>query len=72
MAYAMACVEVLANNSPKAGELYRELVQAWAALGVKGFYERFMADVPEENVQEWKAKLMNPGLMLLPDPSRLG
>ena len=57
MAYAMACVEVVANSSPRAGELYRELVAAWAAPGVKALYKEVMASVPEEDVQEWKEKL---------------
>lgn len=61
VAYAMACVEVVANWSPRGRELYQELVKAWSAPGAKGFYEQFMASVPEEDVQEWKEKLRNPG-----------
>lgn len=70
MAYAMACVEVIANFSPRGAELYRELVRAWAAPGVKGFYEQFMAEVPEEDILEWKNKFRNPGLLLVPDPNK--
>ncbi|MCK5586295.1 hypothetical protein KAJ02_09510 [Candidatus Bipolaricaulota bacterium] len=67
MAYAMACVEVVANSSPRAGELYRELVAAWGTPGAKALYHQVMAAVPEEDVQEWKEKLRNPGLVFRPD-----
>ncbi len=70
VAYAMACVEVVANWSPHGRELYRELVKAWSAPGLKGFYEQFMANVPEDNVQEWKDKMRNPGLALSPDANK--
>jgi len=70
MAYAMACVEVVANWSPRGRELYRELVKAWAAPGARAFYEQFMAEVPDEEVEKWKDGLRNPGLALLPDPNR--
>jgi len=68
MAYAMACVEVVANCSPHAGEIYRELVKAWAAPNVKGFYKQVMATLPDQDVEDWKDQLRNPGLAFLPDP----
>jgi hypothetical protein len=70
MAYAMACVEVVANWSPRGRELYQELVNAWSAPGVKGFFEQFIANVPDDVVQEWKEKMRNPGLALSPDPNK--
>lgn len=45
MGYAMACVEVVDNWSPHGGDLYRQLVGAWAALTVKAFYDLLIADV---------------------------
>jgi hypothetical protein len=68
IAYAMACVEVIANFSPRGAELYREVVRAWAAPEVKGFYKQFMAEVPEEDVLEWKEKLGSPGPAFLTHP----
>jgi len=70
VAYAMACVEVVANWSPRGRELYQELVKAWTAPGVRGFYEQFMAQVPDDVVQEWKDKMRNPGLALAPDANK--
>lgn len=70
MAYAMACVEVVANCSPDAGEIYRELVKAWADPEVKGFYEQVMATLSEQDVEDWKGQLRNPGLAFLPDPNK--
>lgn len=70
MAYAMACVEVVANWSPRGRELYQELVRAWTAPGVKGFCEQFMANMGEDEVEEWRDKLRNPGLALSPDPNK--
>lgn len=54
MGYAMACVEVVANWSPRGGELYRELVKAWAAPGAKAFYEPFIAKMSEEGGGHWE------------------
>ena len=70
MAYAMACVEVVIDCSPLGRDLYQELVKAWSAPGVKAFYEQFMAEVPEDEVEGWKEGLMHPELMLLPDPNK--
>lgn len=71
MGYAMACVEVAANCSPRGRDLYEELVSVWAAPGLKALYEQFMAEVPEEEVEGWKERLKRPEIMLLPDPSGL-
>ncbi len=70
MVYAMACVEVVANWSPRGRELYQELLKAWASPGAKAFYKQFMAEAPEEEVKNWKNMVRNPGLMLLPDPNK--
>lgn len=70
MGYAMACVEVVASCSPHAGEIYRELVNAWAAPDVKGFYEQVMATLPEQDVEDWKGQFRNPELAFLPDPNK--
>lgn len=68
MVYAMACVEVVANWSPRGRELYQELVKAWAAPGAKAFYEQFIAMMPEEEVAQWKEWMKHPELSLLQAP----
>lgn len=70
LAYAMACVEVVANNSPRAAELYSELVKAWAAPELKAFYHEVMGSMPAAEVQDFKETLLHPELVWEPDPNK--
>ncbi len=70
--YAMACVELVANWSPRGRELYQEMAKAWAAPGLKLLYEQVMAEVPEQKVGEWKQKLRTPGAAFTPNLNQPG
>ncbi|MBN1857466.1 MAG: hypothetical protein JW846_11010 [Dehalococcoidia bacterium] len=70
MAYAMACVEVVANNSARGRELYSELVKAWGAPEVKAFYHEVVGSMPSAEVQDFKETLLHPELVLAPDPNK--
>lgn len=62
--YAMACIEVVANYSAQAGEMYAELVHAWGAPELQAFYRDFVASLPDELIEEWKDCLRRPEVAL--------
>jgi hypothetical protein len=52
-AYAVACVEVVAQSSEKAGELYKQIIESWWDPGLKAISEALMAEVPESEFRSF-------------------
>ena len=67
----MACVEMVVNNSPEAAKLYQELVDGWAAPGLKAFYRQFIGEVDPAVKEDWKESLRKPELVLGSNPNQV-
>jgi hypothetical protein len=70
LAYAVACVEVVAQSSVKAGELYKQIIESWGNPGLKAVYEALMAEVPDSELEKVKEALLHPETGFLPDPNK--
>jgi hypothetical protein len=69
IAYAMACVEVVARRNKKASKIYRKIVEAWGHQGVYNTSESIFSEVPdyEEKIKE---AFIHPEKEFLPDPNK--
>ena len=47
LAYAVACVEVVCNNSEKARILYNRIIEAWSDAGVKAICDEIASIKPD-------------------------
>lgn len=70
LAYAIACVEVVAKNSKKAGAIYDQIVEAWENSGVKAISREFLSDITDSKKEEIKQALIHPENAFLPDPNK--
>jgi hypothetical protein len=70
LAYALACVEVLSNSSTKAGEIYKQIIEAWSHLGLKTLYDAFVSEVSDSELERVKEALIHPEKDSLPDPNK--
>ncbi len=52
MAYAMACVEVVAQHSERAGLIFREIIDAWGRPGLQAMCEEVMLGLVGEELRE--------------------
>lgn len=69
-AYAMACVEVVAEKSEKAGEIYHQIIEAWGNPKVRNLGESVIADIPDSEKEKAKQALIHPENEFLPDPNK--
>lgn len=60
MSYAMACVEVVANNSKRAGIIFKDIIDAWGRPGIEATYNEIISKVPDSIKEDWKQKLRVP------------
>ena len=70
LVYAAACVEVVAQMSDKAGEVYQRIIEGWAKPGIKAVYEAIICEVPESEIEKIKNAMLHPETELLPDPNK--
>lgn len=68
--YAMACVEIVSNNSERAGAIYRNILDAWEKPGIKTFYDELISEIPDSEKEEWKNKLKFPEKAFEPDVNK--
>ena len=47
LAYAVACVEVVANSSEKAGILYNRIIEGWSDAGIKTVFDEISSIMPD-------------------------
>lgn len=60
LAYATACVEVVAKSSEKARAIYQQIIEAWEKPGTKAFQEAIMSEVPDSEIEKAKYALLHP------------
>ena len=53
-AYAVACVEVVSNNSEKAGAIYQKIIEAWIDPRLKCFINEIASVIPETEKEKIK------------------
>ncbi len=70
LAYAIACVEVVAKSSEKAGAIYSQIIEAWGNPGVKVMSKEFLSEIPDSKKEEIKQALIHPENAFLPDPNK--
>jgi len=70
LAYAVACVEVVAKSSEKARIIYNRIIEAWSDAGVKAMGDEIASIIPESGKDKIKNALLHPETELLPDPNR--
>ena len=46
-AYALACVEVVCENSEKAGIVHDKIAEAWSDAGIKAIFEEIASIKPD-------------------------
>ncbi|MFC2012630.1 hypothetical protein ACFLVU_05820, partial [Chloroflexota bacterium] len=68
LTYAIACVEIVAKNSEKAGVIYDQIVEAWENPRVKAISKEFLSEIPDFKKEEIKQALIHPETAFLPDP----
>ncbi len=57
MGYAMACVEIVSENSERAGAIYRDMLDAWGKPGIKTLYNELISVIPELEKRTWRKML---------------
>ncbi len=68
-AYAMACVEVVAEKSEKAGKIYQQIIEGWGNPEVQGFFDTVNSEISDSDKENVKQALIHPESFLLPDPN---
>jgi len=58
--YAMACVEIVCENSERAGAIYRDILDASGKPGIKTFYDELISEIPELLKGKWRKMLRFP------------
>ena len=69
-AYAMACVEVVAEKSEKAGEIYHQIIEAWGNPKLRSLGESVIAEIPDSKKEKINQTLIHPESEFLPDPNK--
>jgi len=70
LAYAVACVEVVCENSETARTLYNRIIEAWSDARRKAVSDKIDSIIPEAEKDKIKNALLHPETELLPDPNR--
>jgi len=60
LGYAMACIEIVAKNSKRAGDIYRKIEDAWGKPGIKTSYNEIISLFPDSEKEDLKRKMMSP------------
>jgi hypothetical protein len=69
-AHGLACVEVVSENSEKAGVVYDGIIEAWSAPGMKVVFDDIGSMIPEWGKGKIKDGLLHPETGFSPDPNR--
>ncbi|MFC1871622.1 hypothetical protein ACFLYF_04405 [Chloroflexota bacterium] len=69
LAYAIACVEVVAEKSEKAGKIYEQIIEGWGDPEVQKFFDAVNSEIPDSAKEDVKHALLHPESILLPDPN---
>jgi len=67
MAYAMACVEVVCQNSEKASSIYKEILKAWVKPETNKLCSEVILRMSNSEVEEWKELIKNPESVIKSD-----
>jgi len=68
-AYALACVEVVSGSSEEAGVLYRRIIEAWIAPGMRVVFDDIGSMIPEWGKEKIRDALVHPESGFSPDPN---
>jgi hypothetical protein len=67
--YAMACLEVVLENSEKAREIFDQIVKAWSEPGIHSVYEKIMSNVSDKEKEELQLTIKNAPDMFEQNPN---
>ena len=67
MAYAMACVEVVYQNSEKAGLIYKDILKAWVKPETSKLYEEVVSKMSNSEIKRWKELIKHPESVIKSD-----
>jgi len=70
LTYAIACVEVAAKSSEKAGAIYSHIVEAWGNPDAKAISKEILSELTDSKIEEIKQALIHPETAFLPDPNK--
>ena len=68
--YAVACLEVVLENSEKARAILDQIVEAWSKPGIHSVYEKLICNVSEEEKEELQKIIKNAPDLLEEDPNK--
>ena len=69
LAYALACVEVVAEKSEKAGKIYQQIIEGWGNPEFQGFFDTVNSEISDSDKENVKQALIHPETFLLTDPN---
>ena len=67
LGYAMACVEVVSQNSERAGAIYKRIFDAWAKPETNELYEYVIDKIPNMEIKKWKDLVIHPESIIKSD-----
>jgi len=68
--YAIACLEVVLENSEKAREIFDKIVEAWSKPGIHSVYEKIMSNVSGKEKEELHTIIKDAPEIFEDDPNR--
>jgi len=70
LAYALACVEVVAEKSDKARGIYQQIIEGWGNPEVQSYFEAMNSEIQDSEKEKVKQALIHPESVLTPDPNK--
>lgn len=67
LGYAMACVEVVSQNSKRAGVIYQRIFDAWAKPETNELYDYVITKIPNMEIKRWKDLVIHPESIIKSD-----
>ncbi|MFC1951545.1 hypothetical protein ACFLYI_00695 [Chloroflexota bacterium] len=60
LGYAMACVEVVSQNSERARIIYQSIFDAWTKPETSKLYDYVITKIPNKDLKKWKDMVKHP------------
>jgi hypothetical protein len=67
MMYAMASIEIIANKSGKAKEIYQSIINAWGKPNIKSLYNQLISDFSDNDIKGFENITRNPEILFEDD-----
>jgi hypothetical protein len=65
--YAMACIEIVANESGKAKKIYQSIINAWGKPNIKSLYDQLISDFSDNDIKGFENIARNPEILFEDD-----